>query len=130
MFILAPVNGNIGRKSNAPLSDRDDKLLIAARLKCSCQTHLRAEYGINAVDLNDLEYSIKQALFERFNGEGINIPLIDPESVNQNYNLIFITDFDKNVFRTWSAMDLLTLKQFYEYAEKKQISIQNISIGS
>ena len=119
MFIVSTMK-------NSPTADLDNKHLIAALLKCSCHNDMRAEYGTNAADLNDLHPIIRQAIYDRLNTNKNCIPVIDPETINSHGRLTFITNLNRRRINTWTAMDLLSLRQLYELDEQKIITLEEI----
>jgi hypothetical protein len=127
MFIVSKTNGQLsGINDLSADAGLDNKLLIAALLKCTCHNDMRADYGTNAADLSELQPAIRQAIYKQLKANHSCIPVIDPETANSTGKLTFITYLNKSRIRSWTAMDLLSLRQFYELANQNVISLEEI----
>jgi hypothetical protein len=127
MFIVSKTNSLPSIEKSPSISiGLDDKLLIAALLKCTCHNDMRADYGTNAADLSELQPAVRQAIYNQLKANKNCIPVIDPETINDTGKLTFITYLNKKRINTWTAMDLLSLRQFYDLADQKAISLEEI----
>ncbi len=123
MFMIAPVS--LKDKSN---NNGVEKVLIAARITCTCSEDIRVESDVNAADLSNLKPEIRRLIYERISSQKNNLPVIDPERINECDCVMFVTGFSKSKFANWMALDLLELDQFYSYIEEKIIRIEEIRI--
>lgn len=124
MLIMIPSvadNHSLNIRSN-------QKLLIAAQMKCSCREGIGAEHDCNGADLSDMTDRVRGALLTALEDDKRRIPVIDPENINDCGFLTFIVAFDLDIFKTWLALDLISVDMFDEYIRKNQISIERVAI--
>jgi hypothetical protein len=120
MYMITPGSNN---KSNA-----DDRIIVAARIKCTCMDDMVPDHEINAADLSNLKPEIRQLIYNRIKAHDKSIPIIDPERINECDCVMFITGFSKTVFNSWMSLDLLTVEQLYSHIQDKNITVEEIRI--
>jgi len=124
MYMISPYTDS---KSN-PEIESEERILIAAQIKCTCVGDMKIDKDVNAADLNDLKPEIRQLIYNRIVSNKNNIPIIDPEKISNCDRVVFITDFSKKLFKNWMALDLLTTTQLREYIDLKAVTIEEVRI--
>ena len=124
MFMMIPAPY---KRSNTNYTD-DDKVLLAARLKCTCFSDMHVEYGANAADLSHLKPEIRKILYDTLKNNEKYIPLIDSEIIDSCQCIAFITGISKKHFKSWMALDLLTYNQLEDFIKREIVTIEQINI--
>ena len=123
LFMIVP---SAGGNSDSD-SWNGHKLLVAARMKCTCRDGITVEHERNGADLNDMSGNVRRAILAGIrNNRGI--PVIDPDHINESDHLILVVDFDKGMFRNWLALDLISVEMFDEHIRDRKISVEKVTI--
>lgn len=124
LYIVTPAPNSTRARGN----NGDERVIVAAQLKCTCSDDIHINGEVNAADLCNLKPKLRWLIYNHINSSKSHIPVIDPERINSCTSVTFITGFSRKIFRSWMALDLLTVEQFTRHIENKDITIEEVRI--